>query len=195
MTKLHLGCGKLKLPNFVNIDVSSNCADLCLNMNNLYPIDNNSIMEIYCCHVLEHIRRRHLVSLLLEWNRVLKIGGLLRLSVPDFEKVIKVYLNNKDLSEIIGFLNGGQKDDFDIHFVNFDINIITLLLEACGFENIRKYDTDLFLGDKDDYSKCYLPHMDTNGELMSLNILCNKVKDMSNKDVQLSPQLKKYLKM
>ena len=33
-------------------------------------------------------------------------------------------------------------------------------------ENIERYDTFDFLGEKDDYSKCYLPHMDfENGEL------------------------------
>ena len=29
---------------------------------------------------------------MLEWNRILKIDGVLRIAVPDFEKVVKIYL-------------------------------------------------------------------------------------------------------
>ena len=104
---------------------------------------------------------------------------MLRIAVPDFEKVVKVYLKNKNISELSGFLSGGQRDNYDIHYVNFDIYILEKLLNACGFENIERYDTFDFLGEKDDYSKCYLPHMDfENGELMSLNVVCKKKKGM-----------------
>ena len=51
------------------------------------------------------------------------------------------------------------------------------------------------LGDNDDYSKCYLPHMDKeNGELMSLNVLCTKSNDVNINNVKLSENMKKYLK-
>lgn len=195
MPKLHLGCGNFKLDEYINIDISSKIADLNLNMNDLSIFKNSSIEEIYCCHVLEHIRRRELLHLLTEWNRVLIKGGVLRLAVPDFEKVVKIYLKNHDMSEIIGFLNGGQSDDYDIHFVNFDLDLLRQLLRTCGFINIQKYDQEIFLGEKDDYSKCYLPHMDKTGELMSLNIICTKENEVHKDNIILSQQLKKYLKL
>ncbi len=195
MTKLHLGCGNLKLEHYINIDISSKVADIKANITNLQYYNNNTISEIYCCHVFEHIKRCQLVNTLLEWNRILDINGKLRLSVPDFEKAIKIYQKNHDMSEIIGFLNGGQTDEYDIHFVNFDLAILTELLETCGFTNICKYNQDEFLGEKDDYSKCYLPHMDKTGELMSLNIICEKNKNMTLNNIVLSSRLKKYLKL
>lgn len=195
MINLHLGCGKLRLDDFINVDIQSEYADMKLDINNLEVFSNGTVDQIYICHVLEHISRQKILNLFLEWNRVLKIGGILRISVPDFEKVIKVYLKNKNMSDIIGFLNGGQRDKFDFHFVNFDINIITELLTVCGFKNIRKYSPFDFLGEKDDYSKSYLPHMDfENGEAMSLNIMCEKESDINNSDVNLTPNLKKFLK-
>ena len=78
---------------------------------------------------------------------------------------------------MIGFLSGGQKNEYDYHYVNFDIYILEKLLKACGFDNIERYNTHDFLKNQDDYSKCYLPHLDfENGELMSLNIICKKRK-------------------
>ena len=70
------------------------------------------------------------------------------------------------------------------------------LLESCGFTNVKRYNQDEFLGDNDDYSKCYLPHMDKeNGELMSLNVLCTKSNDVNINNVKLSENMKKYLKI
>jgi len=145
--------------------------------------------------MLEHIKRQEIIGLLLEWNRILNIGGILRIAVPDFEKVVKMYLKNKDISQLIGFLSGGQKDDYDVHYLNFDIHILEKLLKACGFDNIERYNANDFLGEKDDYSKSYLPHMDIeNGELMSLNIICKKQKNIDKKDLQLCGILKKFTK-
>jgi len=193
--KLHLGCGKLKLKTFINIDISSDTSDLKLDFTNLSIFNSSNIEEIYISHALEHFKRREIIPLILEWNRILKIDGVLRISVPDFEKVVQMYSKNRDISELIGFLSGGQKDEYDFHYINFDIYILEKLLKACGFDNIERYNTHDFLGDKDDYSKCYLPHMDfENGELMSLNIICKKIKNVDINNVILCEALQKYTK-
>ena len=191
--KLHLGCGKLKLENFINIDINSQTADLKINFTELSIFNNNIIEEIYISHALEHFKRKKIINILLEWNRLLKNDGILRLAVPDFEKVVNMYMKNKDMSELIGFLSGGQRDEYDIHYVNFDFNTLGELLKICGFDRIERYDTFDFLGDKDDYSKSYLPHMDfKNGELMSLNIICRKNKDVDINNIVLSEKIKKF---
>ena len=193
--KLHLGCGKLRLEDFTNVDISSEVADLKLDFTDLAIFNNSNIEEIYISHALEHFKRRELIPLVLELNRILKIDGVLRIAVPDFEKVVKVYLKNKNISELSGFLSGGQRDNYDIHYVNFDINILEKLLKACGFDNVKRYNAFEFLGDKDDYSKCYLPHMDfENGELMSLNIVCRKSKNVTRDDLILCNTLKTFTK-
>ena len=193
--KLHLGCGKLKLPDFINIDIISDKADIKLDLTDLSIINSNVVEEIYICHTLEHITRNNVIDLLLSWNRILVDNGILRIAVPDFEKIVKVYFQNKNMSELIGLLNGGQKDKYDIHGLTFDFITLKELLESCGFANITRYNAEDFLDDLDDFSKCYLPHMDKkNGELMSLNIFCNKVKHVDKKNVQLSEKLTKYTK-
>lgn len=190
--KLHLGCGTKKLDDFINIDILSETCDIKLDITNLNIINNNIVKEIYVCHVLEHFKRNKIINLLLEWNRVLINDGTLRIAVPDFEKVVKVYNKNKNITELIGLLNGGQKNEYDIHYINYDFTILKELLESCGFDNIKKYDCEDFLCNKDDYSKAYLPHMDKNGELMSLNIICTKSRNIDNQNISLSNNLIKF---
>jgi predicted SAM-dependent methyltransferase len=194
--KLHLGCGKLYLNNYINVDLLSEIADLKLDCRDLSVINNDKIDEIYISHTLEHFKRHELLKVLLEWNRVLKNEGILRICVPDFEKVVARYIKNGDLSEILGLVNGGQIDDLDIHYTVFDITTLTEILEICGFKDVNRYDTFNFLNeDQDDYSKCHLPHMDfTDGELMSLNILCIKEKNVLYSELNLSDKIKKFVK-
>ena len=69
-------------------------------------------------------------------------------------------------------------------------------MELCGFTNVERYDADEFLDEKDDDSKCYIPHMDKeNGELMSLNVICTKINDINIENIILSDKLKKFLKL
>jgi len=194
--KIHLGCGKLYLNNYINIDILSEVADLKLDINDLKIINNNKVDEIYICHVLEHVKRQEIFDMVLEWNRIIKKDGVLRLSVPDFKKIVEIYNKNNDLSEICGLIHGGQRDIYDIHYVTYDYETIKELLENCGFYDIKIYVTFDFLKHEDDYSKATIPHMDLkNGVLMSLNIICKKEKDIFKNEIQLSNKIIKILKI
>lgn len=177
MKKLHLGCGPRFLKGYIHIDLSNydhidHRVDIA-NMKSLF--EDNSIDEIYACHVLEHFSRKDIIPVLKEWNRILKPGGKMRLSVPDFEAIVSFYLKEGQLHQLQGFLCGGQKDHLDHHHVVFDFTLMKKTLESLGFINVKKYDYKSFLPTSyDDYSKCYLPHMDEKGILMSLNIICEK---------------------
>jgi predicted SAM-dependent methyltransferase len=175
MQKLHLGCGSKYLEGWTNVDIQSDRADLHADITNLKTIQDDSVSEIYACHVLEHISRRKLIPTLQEWWRVLCPGGNLRLAVPDFAAVVAVYSKTQDLSDLCGLLSGGQKDQHDFHTICLDHSMLEAILHSVGFKNVQKYDPHVFLKDMDDYSKCYLPHMDfKNGTLMSLNVVCKK---------------------
>lgn len=70
---------------------------------------------------------------------------------------------------ITGLVNGGQKNEYDIHYNIFDLKILTKILEEIGFDNVKTYDCEEFLKDFDDYSKAYIPHMDKSGTNISLH--------------------------
>lgn len=172
--KLHLGCGSNILPGFVNIDFRGN-VDLKLDIRDLSNFGNNTIDEIYASHVIEYFDRDEVIIVLNEWKRVLKSGGILRLAVPDFSKIIQVY-NSSDLDSrgILGPLYGKIKTDtgFIYHKTVYDFKSLSKLLTNLGFNDIKIYDTEIF--NFDDCSKAYIPHMDKNGILISLNIICKK---------------------
>jgi hypothetical protein len=71
----------------------------------------------------------------------------------------------------MGLLYGGQDYDENYHYVTFDYNSLNNDLTQIGFKDIKKYDhTNTEHAHVDDFSKAYLPHLDKNGILMSLNI-------------------------
>jgi len=172
--KLHLGCGNKILKGYVNVDIrpETGC-DVIDDVELLDKFKDNSADEIYACHVLEHFGRHEYMFVLQRWFDVLKPGGLIRISVPDLEAVFYQYANkNFSLSQLMGFIYGGQTYNENYHYVGFDFNTLKEDLELIGFRNISKWDWKLTdHADVDDYSQAYLPHMEKeSGVLMSLNI-------------------------
>jgi predicted SAM-dependent methyltransferase len=51
---------------------------------------------VYSSHFIEHIPRNEILNFLVECRRVLKPGGLIRLVLPDFEKIVREYIANID---------------------------------------------------------------------------------------------------
>lgn len=177
--KLHIGCGTKNLPGWKHFDIRKldDHIDYVGSADDLSQFADNSIDEIYACHLLEHFGRNKVDDVLKEWFRVLKPNGILRIAVPNFEAIAEEYMQNRNLNSIMGLLFGGQNYEFNYHYVTFDFDSLKTRLENVGFCNVEKYDWRDFLPDNyDDFSRAYLPHMDfENGRLMSLNIIAGKV--------------------
>lgn len=93
MTKLHLGCGNIRLDGFVNIDIRHmDATDRVMDISDLAEFGDNSVDMIYASHCLEHFSFRITLDVLYEWNRVLKKGGELILRIPDFDILVNQYL-------------------------------------------------------------------------------------------------------
>ena len=174
--KLHLGCGRKFIPGFVHIDaLQYNHVDHCQQVGELGNFANGSVSLIYACHVLEHFSRWQYLKVLSEWHRVLKPGGVLRLSVPDFAACAKLYYEEglqSGLTGLVGLVVGGQRDQYDYHGMIFDEQLLTQSLREVGFTSVQRWDwRQVEHGSIDDYSQAYLPHMDKEqGLLMSLNL-------------------------
>lgn len=176
MKKLHLGCGSIYLPGYIHVDIMNyKHVDYLTSVEDLHMFGDNTVDLIYNCCVLEHIEKAKLKGVLAEWFRVLKSGGVLRTSVPDFEIVCQVYMKNKNIGELEGLVLGGQKYLYDFHKNMFDFSKLRTSLTEQGFVNVRRYDwRKVEHSDIDDYSKAYLPHMDKKGTLVSLNVEADK---------------------
>jgi predicted SAM-dependent methyltransferase len=183
LLRIHLGCGKRNIPGFTNVDLADyKHIDYKRSVDNLSVFKNNSAELIYASHVLEYFDRQEVVEVLKEWYRVLAPKGVLRLAVPDFDKLIKVYRQYKTLDKILGPMYGRmeikskQKKKTLYHKTVFDFDSLRKILMSVGFKNVKRYDWQKRIHlNYDDHSQAYVPHMDKkNGILISLNIEANK---------------------
>ena len=126
---------------------------------------------IYASHVLEHISMLKLKEVLNEWKRVLKPKGILRLSVPDFERIIDIYnSNNKNIEYIWMPLLGSQEYKENSHFSVFNFLFIKNLLNEVGFSEIRSWDqTTTNHHDFEDWASKYIQIIDKSYPI-SLNV-------------------------
>ena len=179
MKKINLGCGWRNFgKDWIHIDGGDyphlDSKDI-LNL----PYEDNSIDLIYASHVIEYFDREEIIPILNKWKNKLKPDGILRLAVPNFEEIARLYLmTDYDLEKFVGLLYGKMKmgDQIIYHKTTYDFNSLKDILSKCGFHNVSYYNWEDTEHSKfDDHSQAYLPHMDKqNGVLMSLNIEAKK---------------------
>jgi len=178
--KLHLGCDKRNFPGWTNVDIAEYPhINYVSSFDKLPFIDNESVDIIYCCHALPYFHHTELPVVFEEWKRVLKPNGILRLSVTDFDQMIKVYkASGGDITKVRGPIMGYWKAGnlTIIQKTMFNNYSLTTLLKNCGFTNVKKWNwQEVEHGIYDDHSQAYYPHMDKeNGIMISLNIQCTK---------------------
>lgn len=182
--KLHLGCGKRFLPGYTHIDYSDyKHIDYVHPVEKLPMIENDSVSVIYASHVLEYFDEAEAEEVLKEWLSKLKLGGILRLAVPNFAALCEVYQRYRDLKLISGPIfgrwctegNDVLGEQWLYHKCLYDYGKLANRLFKAGFSSVRVWDwRQVFVGELagfDDYSQAYIPHMDKeNGLLISLNV-------------------------
>ncbi len=137
---LHLGCGDVLLPGFLNMDIREEVGPDKISL--VYPIayDDNMFDLVYASHILEHFPGKQTVNVLQEWVRILKPDGTLRISVPDFEAMVRIYRQTGDLGQIIGPLYGKQDYRYNYHNNIFDYKTLKKLMETAGLTAIHLWD-------------------------------------------------------
>lgn len=178
LVKLHLGCGHAILPGFINIDHQKlTGVNIQCDVRKLSVFKNGSVDLIYASHVLEHFHRHETFSILLEWNRVLKPGGKLRLAVPDWEATVKVYNKTGEYENLMNWIYGSYESTArSPHFRQFTFHGLMVLLIESGFRQVVHYDWRTTEHAKIlDYSSAYWPPNDREqGILLSLNVEATK---------------------
>jgi len=95
--KLNIGCGHRFHRDWVNIDIAPASPEVKkVNILQGLPYPDNSFDVVYHSNVLEHLPKQKGAEMILECFRVLKPGGILRINVPDLEKICCEYLSNME---------------------------------------------------------------------------------------------------
>jgi SAM-dependent methyltransferase len=138
---LHLGCGEINHPQFVNVDgLPAPHIHYVRKIDDLSFLPANKVDLIYACHCLEHFSHSKVYYVLTEWFRVLKKDGILRLSVPDFDLLLGIYKDNDNSTySIVGMLMGAQDYKYNFHMAIFNRSGLTDLLLKVGFSEVREW--------------------------------------------------------
>jgi len=95
VSRLNWGCGPNPPPGWINADLLHGSGiDISQDIREGLPLECNSIEYIVSIHALQDLPYLDVVPALQELRRVLKPGGVLRLSLPDLERAIAAYLRN-----------------------------------------------------------------------------------------------------
>src|SRR5271163_2177762 len=91
---LNLGCGSRFHPDWVNLDLYPSSPTVQQwDLQKEFPFPDGSFDVVYHSHVLEHFSRRDGLRFLERCCKVLRPEGILRVVVPDLERIVKLYVN------------------------------------------------------------------------------------------------------
>jgi len=124
----------------INVDIKAiPGVDVVTDITRGLPFRSESVDEIASCGTLEHFSRSELETILREFFRVIKKGGLLKIGVPDLQRIINAYALGTIEHEVVNqYLYGRGKDAYDLHRMAFDFEGLFGLLKDTGFSRIRK---------------------------------------------------------
>jgi predicted SAM-dependent methyltransferase len=169
--RVHLG-GELRQPGWIIINPKSGPdVDIRGDHRRLALFPPESVSTIYASHVVEHLNpRTELEAAMRLFERVLKPGGRLLISVPDLLILCRIYADlsipERDRRMAMMMMFGGHVDEFDIHHIGFDESYLRQILKLAGFLNVERVDKFGLFDDASTITLC--------GKSISLNVIAHK---------------------
>lgn len=138
--RLNLGCGPFPLDGFVNVDQFESvnpdllCDATCL------PYKAGTVDEIYAGHILEHFHFEDGKNALRYWFSLLKPGGKIAITVPDYDFLVKKYVENMTPEALIDFNNtyiysGIQPSP---HLFAYSAALLEKVMKDAGFVQVER---------------------------------------------------------
>ena len=135
--KVNLGCGDDVLAGYVNLDARPT-GDVVGDVTQL-PWADASITEMRAMDILEHFPVSRTSDILHEWRRVLSVGALMVLRVPNMQALgdlisrddgqCELYIRN-----VYGGHRWGEDGSLDTYHTGWTPRLLGLSLQRCGFE-------------------------------------------------------------
>jgi predicted SAM-dependent methyltransferase len=143
---INLGCGYRPMKGWVNVDRARGPeVQVVWNLTDALPFPDYSCSAVFSEHFIEHISKEKAAKFLGECHRVLKPGGVLRISTPDAELFLRSYAGDK---QFLAHPSFSQEIDTPIDRVNYmmreygqhlwsyDEELLTLMLRRAGFAEV-----------------------------------------------------------
>jgi SAM-dependent methyltransferase len=117
-------------------------------------LNDGACSLLFCSHVIEHMPHSKIQKVMIEFNRVLRLGGIIRILTPDLRRLAKAYVeNNEEYFEKL--LDEDENIRRDLGFGGMFMNCVvspgqdTILLDRSmtefigGYAHIYAYDFDM----------------------------------------------------
>ncbi len=150
--RLHLGAGPVTLPGWLNTDVVA--GDIYLDLTRRFPLPDRSFAFVFGEHIIEHVGEKAGEDAIAEMLRILRPGGILRLTTPDLRKVLALYEDRNPAisrADYMDFLESitGKRHDRPAQLLNtfvrmwghqhiYDEEDLRAKLELAGFAEVAR---------------------------------------------------------
>jgi predicted SAM-dependent methyltransferase len=154
--KLHFGAGDHRLDGWLNTDLVK--GDAHLDLSRPLPLPDASFAFAFGEHVLEHLSEATGDALLRELYRVLRPGGVVRITTPDLAKLVALYADRHPLVTREAYCRrwlddaAGRRIERPAQLLNdfmrqwghlwiSDEEDLAARLRAAGFRDVRRHET------------------------------------------------------
>lgn len=101
------------------------------------PFDSESIGYLFSSHVIEHLYKEDAEKLLSEAWRVLRMGGVFRICVPNLEYAFSLYQEGEKERALSFFFSGKEANRHSRHRYMYDYESLTDILLETGFSSVE----------------------------------------------------------
>ena len=153
--KLQIGAGTFPSPGWLNSDLVS--GEIYLDISRRLPVRDSTFTYVFGEHVIEHVSDVDATRALREFHRILRPGGVLRLTTPDLEKLIAIYEDRNphvSLAQYAAFLDDWTSRPHDRrcqvlndtlrlwgHRYIYDEEDLRARLRAVGFAGVERVES------------------------------------------------------
>jgi predicted SAM-dependent methyltransferase len=144
--KLYIGSREFKPEGFSRVDIDPRYQpDILADAAELTPVASGSVDEVIASALLEHIPWPRSYQALSEWARVLKPGGILRLSVPDMRLLCSMVARGVNVYHCIGMMYGTGRIDnvFEAHQYGYTREMLVEMLTVLGFSDFGQWNAEV----------------------------------------------------
>ncbi|MFT9400710.1 class I SAM-dependent methyltransferase [Acetobacter sp.] len=170
--KLYVGSRDYKPEGYASVDIDpAYNPDILCDITKGIPCETGSIEEIVAGHVLEHLEWPDSFWTLAEFSRILQVGGILKVAIPDMTLLTRMAQSGDSAFHAIGLIYGtdGRINRFQQHRYGFTASMIIDILEVLGFTNFDWWNSNV-----NDASNGWIPREEDEHMAISLNVMAAK---------------------